>query len=192
MRVLNSTTIGDDLTVHIVNSVIDVPGELTAALQYWNLTAARSVLEAAGLLNPLNYIHGFTFFAPTDSAFAAAQSQLTQLSSNETAIRNVLLNHVVNGTSIYTGNLIGASSENSTSASGEGIVATFNSSGGFINSGTSTARIVQPDVVLWNGVLHIVDRVLINTEGNQRAAESAYVDLVFSYGKQYLTYTNFL
>ena len=175
MTVVNTTTVGN-LTVHIIDAVIDTPGEFTSALDWWNLTAATAALEGAGLLTPLNTIHGFTLFAPSDSAFAAAQADLESIASNDTALRNVLLNHVVNGTTVYTGNLIGGGDDDVTSAAGQSIGAFFNSSGGYVSSGNATARIVQPDVILWNGVLHIIDTVLFNTESDAGAAESAYVD----------------
>lgn len=51
----------------------------------------------------------------------------------------------------------------------------LNATGHFVTSGNVTAQIVQPDVLLPNGVLHVIDRVLLNTQIDSGAASSAYV-----------------
>ena len=171
--VINSTTLGN-ITLHVTNAVIDLPGDLNDALFANNLTQFRSALESAGLLQTLNTQHGVTLFAPTDAAFQAVQQNLTAAGSNTTLLTNILRNHVINGTTVYSGNLIGlGSSSNETTAAGEGLSSTFNSTGGYVSVGNATAKITTPDVVLWSGVLHIIDHVLLNEESNEEAASSA-------------------
>ncbi|KAH8119017.1 Fasciclin-domain-containing protein [Phellopilus nigrolimitatus] len=172
VTVVNSTTFGN-LTVHVTDAVIDVPGEFTAALAANNLTAFTAALQTASLLNPLNTIHGVTIFAPNDAAFAAVQN-LTAAGSNATVLANILKNHVINGTSVYSGNLLAlGSGSNETTAAGEGLGASFNSSGGYVKGGNATAKIVTPDIILWNGVVHIIDTVLFNEASDASAASSA-------------------
>jgi len=168
--VTNQTSF-QNLTIYVVNAVIDVPGDLTAAIDFYNLTAFGQALETAGLLSELNTTHGVTLFAPTDAAFTTAASQLQNATSNTTLLRIILENHIINGSSVYTSNLIADSGQ--TSAAGESLSATFNSSGSFIQNGNSTAKITSPDVILWNGVVHIIDTVLFNNETDQSAADSA-------------------
>ncbi|KLO17860.1 Fasciclin-domain-containing protein [Schizopora paradoxa] len=170
VSVVNSTTF-ENLTIHVVDAVIDVPGELTAALAGNNLTSFQTALTQANFLDTLNFAHGITVFAPTDEAFAAVQQNLTAASSNSSVLDTILRNHVINGTSVYSGNLQGGTS--ATSAAGEKISATFNSTGAFVTSGNTTAQIVTPDVLLWNGVLHIVDHVFLNEDEDSGAASSA-------------------
>lgn len=165
----NSTTIGN-VTLLVTNAVIDVPGPFTDALFANNLTSFQAALQSADLLDTLNFAHGITIFAPTDDAMSAIQS----LQSNTTALSTLLLNHVINGTSVYSGDLIAlGSGTNETTAAGEGIGAQFNTSGGYVTGGNATAKITTPDIVLWNGVMHIIDTVLVNTEENESAASSA-------------------
>jgi len=45
-------------------------------------------------------------------------------------------------------------------------------------NGTS-AQIVRPDVLIQNGVIHIVDRLLYVTDSDAQAASSAYVFFAF-------------
>ena len=171
VEVLNTTTVGN-VTLKIIDAIIDFPGEFTAAITANNLTAFSSALSSAGLLNPINTLHGVTIFAPTDDAFAAAQQNLTAAGSNSTLLNIILENHIINGSTIYSGDFQGHSSS-LTTGSGESLSSTFNSSGGFITSGNVTAKIVTPDIVLWNGVLHIVDHVLLNEQSDSGAASSA-------------------
>lgn len=173
VQVVNSTSFGN-LTINVVDAVIDVPGELTAAISANNLTSFSSALSSAGLLDTLNHVHGVTIFAPNDEAFSSIQSNLSSVTSNTTLLQTILRNHVINGTSVYSGELIAlGSGKNETTAAGEGLGASFNSSGSFVTNGNVTAKIVTPDIVLWNGVLHIVDHVFFNEESNEAAASSA-------------------
>lgn len=155
----------------MVDAVIDVPGELTAALDGNNLTSFRTALTQANFLDTLNFAHGITVFAPSDAAFAAVQSNLTAAGSNASVLDTILRNHVINGSSVYSGNLQGGDS--ATSAAGEKFSSAFNSSGNFVTSGNVTAKIVTPDILLWNGVMHIVDHVFFNEDSDSGAASSA-------------------
>lgn len=79
---------------------------------------------------------------------------------------------LINGTSVYSPELVGQSF---VSAAGEALTFAINETGQYVTSGNTTAQIVQPDVLLRNGVVHVIDRVLFNTEENASAASSAYV-----------------
>lgn len=93
-----------NLQVNVVDAVLDTPGKLADALDFYNLTTLNSLLKATqttvgdkqvSLFDLLNtQARGFTLFAPTDAAFTAAQSTLTPLQSNATAVLAVLGNHV--------------------------------------------------------------------------------------------------
>ncbi|PCH33022.1 Fasciclin-domain-containing protein, partial [Wolfiporia cocos MD-104 SS10] len=115
---------------------------------------------------------GFTLFAPNSSAIEAIASDLASLESNTTMLQILLNNHMINGTSVYSPELVG---QNYTSAAGETLSFHINSTGQYVTSGNTTALIVQPDVLLKNGVLHVIDHVLLNTHEDTGAASSAYV-----------------
>ena len=78
---------------------------------------------------------------------------------------------LINGTSLYSPFLAG--SQNYTTAAGESISFNLNATGRYVTVGNTTATIVQPDVLLPNGVIHIIDRVLLDTDSNPSAASSA-------------------
>ncbi|EPQ61336.1 FAS1 domain-containing protein [Gloeophyllum trabeum ATCC 11539] len=171
----------ENLHINVVDAVIDIPGSLQAALASNNLSSLNTVLSnvqssngQGSLLSVLNdNTKGFTLFAPTDAALAAAQGQLSSLMNDQQSLMNLLGNHIINGTSAYGSSLMAA---NHTSASGESLDFVANSTGSYVfSSNTSVAAMVtKPDVILRNGVMHIIDAVLLDTNSDQGAASSAY------------------
>lgn len=114
-----------------------------------------SLVEQAGLAETLATGGNFTVFAPTDAAFAKVPKKtLTALAENPAKLKAVLLYHVVDGklranrvmkrTSIKT--LNGASVRVKVT---KGVVKVNN------------ARVVQANVEASNGVIHVINRVLI-------------------------------
>ena len=59
------------------------------------------------------------------------------------------------------------------SAAGEPFAFVRNETGTYVISGTVTARVTQPDVLLPNGVIHVIDQVLLNVLSDPAAASSA-------------------
>ncbi|KAG8904060.1 hypothetical protein FRB99_002331 [Tulasnella sp. 403] len=166
---ITNTTSYENLLIQVVDAVIDTPGTITAAFTTWNLTALPTALNSLNFTTPLEEARGITVFAPNDQAFQNAQSSIA--GANSTQVASVLANHVINGTTVYSTQLGNGAY---TSAAGQGYTFSSNSSGVFVASGGSTARIVQSDVILENGVMHIIDGVLLNTQSNPGAASSAY------------------
>lgn len=124
-----------------------------------------------GVLSALEETHGVTIFAPTDAAFTQALQALGGANNvNQSTIQTILGNHIINGTTAY-GALL--SQGNYTSAAGEPFTFGTNSSGTYVTSGSSTARIVAQDILVSNGVVHIIDGVLLNTQSNSQAASAA-------------------
>ncbi len=79
---------------------------------------------------------------------------------------------LINGSTVYSPLLAGKDA-NRTSAAGEPLSFVLNATGHYVSSGGATARIVQPDVLLANGVVHVIDGVLLNTASDAAAASSA-------------------
>ncbi|KZT24329.1 FAS1 domain-containing protein [Neolentinus lepideus HHB14362 ss-1] len=170
-----------NLHINVVDAVIDIPGSLEAALSSNNLSTLSTILSnvqvpngQGSLLSVLNdNARGFTLFAPTDSAIAAVQSQLSSLGNDGSGLANLLGNHVINGTAAYSPNFM---EQNYTSAAGEPLDVVANSTGVFVFSGNGSAKamVTKPDVILRNGVMHIIDAVLVDTDSDSGAASSAY------------------
>jgi uncharacterized surface protein with fasciclin (FAS1) repeats len=123
-----------------------------AAGQFKTLT---SLLQQTGLDKTLAEGGPYTVFAPTDKAFAKVPKKtLDALASNPEELKAVLLYHVADG-DVKAADVATMSS-----------VATLNGASLPIKANDAVvrvggAKVVQADVMASNGVIHVVDGVLI-------------------------------
>ncbi len=125
-------------------------------------SAAHTTLEnaviAAGLDDDLAATGPFTVFAPTDDAFALLPAgTIEALLQNPTAdLADILLHHVVDG-NVGSGDL----SDNQVVETlfGKNVIVTINADGVFINN----AKVSMADIPADNGVVHVIDAVLLPT-----------------------------
>jgi transforming growth factor-beta-induced protein len=121
-----------------------------------NLSTFVTAVNAAGLTSALKGPGPFTVFAPSNAAFAAVDAAtLEALLANPAALADLLKYHVVSGEKM-SGDLTSGSV--STLLSGKSINVTV--SGGMVTlNGTSGVETADLDAT--NGVIHIIDEVLI-------------------------------
>ena len=116
------------------------------------LTAAK----AAGLVETLQGEGPFTVFAPTDAAFAALPAgTLDGLLNDPAALKKVLLYHVVSG-SVTSDKVVGMTS--ATSVEESPIAISVKDGAVYLND---TAKVVTPDVMASNGIIHVIDQVIL-------------------------------
>ncbi len=139
-------------TLHIIDSVLTIPGTLTDTLISGGLTAAVGALRRADIESPLNLQSDVTVFAPTNDAFNAIGSSVNNMTLEK--LTNVLNYHVVQGKVLYS-QMIGEGSE----VTAEGGSLNFRVQDGslFVNG----ARVVASDVLVGNGVVHVVDGYVV-------------------------------
>jgi transforming growth factor-beta-induced protein len=114
-----------------------------------------SLLDRAGLVNTLATGGPFTVFAPTDAAFAKLpKSTLDSLAANPAKLRAVLLYHVVSG-AVPAKDVV----ELRTAKTLNGASVRIRVTGGSVR--VDAARVTTADVMASNGVIHVIDRVLI-------------------------------
>lgn len=119
-------------------------------------TTLLSALKAASLADTLRTAGPYTLFAPTDEAFKRlAPGALEALLRDVTQLRAVLNGHVVAGTLMANSILPGRIK----TLEGSRLVASLHSS----DINVSGAKIVQPDIVASNGVIHAIDTVIMQT-----------------------------
>ena len=114
-----------------------------------------SLLQRAGLAGTLEGKGPFTVFAPTDAAFAKVpKATLASLAKNKAKLRAVLLYHVVKGkvTAAQAMKLHSAKTL-------EGKPVSIRVGGGKVVVGGAT--VVKANVMASNGVIHVINKVLI-------------------------------
>ncbi len=125
-----------------------------------NLSTLVTAVQAAGLVETLSGSGPFTVFAPTNDAFnALPPGTLDALLGNRTELTNVLTYHVVEGSLLATQV---SSMPSLPTVQGQPLAVTVQSSGGVRVDG---ATIVQTDIRASNGVIHVIDAVMIPPAG---------------------------
>ena len=120
-----------------------------------DFTTLTSLVEQAGLAETLSGEGPFTVFAPTDDAFAKVpQETLDALAADPEALKAVLLYHVVAGESRASDVAELSSAE---TLNGESVELETTDGGVMVND----AMVVRADVTASNGVIHVIDEVLI-------------------------------
>jgi len=179
-RIVKSATY-ENLQIYIISAVVDLPASLPSVLTIANLGLSQNLTTLTtylpqSLLSTLSTSPSVTLFAPIDQAFTdALASGHISPSMNASTVQNLLLNHVINGTTVYTG----SAQKDYTSAGGETITV---GTGGLDDGsgsvvyyrGEQVANIVRGDIPIQNGVLHLIDAVLPNPASNPTAALSAF------------------
>lgn len=126
------------------------------ATEAGTFTTLLQAVEAAGLSETLAGEGPYTVFAPTDEAFAALPAGTLDellLPENREQLAAVVSYHVVPGAVMSTDLTDGL-----TAATVEGTDVTFDlDNGPMVNE----ASITQPDIEASNGVIHVIDTVLI-------------------------------
>jgi uncharacterized surface protein with fasciclin (FAS1) repeats len=130
---------------------MDIVDTAVAAGSFKTLATA---LTAAGLVDTLKGEGPFTVFAPTDDAFAKVpKDTLDKLLADKAALTKVLTYHVA------PGKVLAADVKAGPVMTVEGSNATITVDGGTVK--IDDANVVQTDVMASNGVIHVIDSVLI-------------------------------
>jgi len=125
------------------------------AVEAGSFTTLVTAVEAAGLVDTLKGEGPFTVFAPTDAAFAALpEGALDGLLADIPALTDVLLYHVVSG-KVMAADVVNLSS--ATTVQGSDLTITVEDGAVMIND----ALVVTADIETSNGVIHVIDAVLL-------------------------------
>jgi len=126
------------------------------ATEAGSFTTLLTAVKAAGLVETLQGEGPFTVFAPTDAAFAALPAgTLDGLLKDPAALKKILLYHVVSG-SVPSDKVVGLTS--ATSVEGSPVAIAVKDGTVYLND---SAKVVTADVMASNGVIHVIDTVLL-------------------------------
>jgi uncharacterized surface protein with fasciclin (FAS1) repeats len=131
---------------------VDLVQTAVAAGQF---TTLASLLEDAGLVETLRGKGPYTVFAPTDKAFAKVpKATLKALAADPAKLRAVLLHHVAKGR-VPAARVVKLRSV--ATLGGKRVQVRVTGA----NVRVGGARVTKADVAASNGVIHVIDRVLI-------------------------------
>jgi len=163
VRVAGSRVVKTDLVcangvLHVVDQVLmpETKNLVATAVDAGQFTILAKALGAAGLVEALSGKGPFTVFAPTDEAFGALPKEaLDDLlkPENKPKLVEILKYHVAAGR-VYADQL---SDSMLTTLAGDELEIKVSGAGPRIGG----AAVLRPDVETTNGVIHVIDRVLI-------------------------------
>jgi len=132
----------------------DIVDTAVAAGDFSTLAAA---LEAGGLVETLKSEGPFTVFAPTDAAFAKLPEGTVEsllLPENKEKLVSILTYHVVPG-KVKAADVV--SIDSASTANGADLRISVEGGSVFVND----SRVVATDIYASNGVIHVVDSVIL-------------------------------
>lgn len=131
-----------------------MPTIVDIAVQAGSFNTLVQAVQAAGLVETLRGEGPFTVFAPTDEAFAQIpQDTLQVVLANKEQLSAILTYHVVPG-KLMAADVVRSSQL--PTVQGQNI--TVNTEGGVK---VDDANVIQTDIEADNGVIHVIDKVIM-------------------------------
>lgn len=133
-----------------------------------NLTIFNTAVNMTSLPNILSGDNDYTIFAPSDNAFQKL-GNLEDILDDVPLLESVLKLHIVSGD--IKSNEISTGKTNVNTLNGQDIIIDKNIDISVSNeSGTSTAKVIEPDIDADNGVIHVINSVLIPSSENSESS----------------------
>lgn len=163
--------------IHVIDSVLlppapknDIASVAKRAGKFETLLAA---VKAAGLSDALSSEGPLTILAPTDDAFAALPKETVESllkEENREQLTSILSMHAIKG-KVSAGDALNAKS--AASINGQALKFTIKDGSFKVNDAT----ILKTDIICDNGVIHVIDKVLLpekkkKAKGHSQAAQS--------------------
>ncbi|MEE2834466.1 MAG: fasciclin domain-containing protein [Myxococcota bacterium] len=168
----------DNGVVHVIDRVL-LPPTVADLARYAGLTELGAAVAAAGLTDTLSGDGPFTVFAPTNEAFPDETDGLD--------VTQILTYHVLSG-AVTSGEVTSGNVDTlATQSFGEGDAAVSVNLDLFIDTSAgvrlnNTANVVIADVRGTNGVVHVIDGVLLPLNIAQVATVGGFTQLVAAVG----------
>jgi uncharacterized surface protein with fasciclin (FAS1) repeats len=154
-------------TAALLSACASTPSEATSQTTSKNIVQVASengsfntlvaAVKAAGLAETLQGAGPFTVFAPTDAAFAKLPAGTVEgLLGNKEALASILTYHVVSGKTVAS-DITRNNGATPATVNGQPLNITVSEGKVYVNG----AQVVIADVVASNGVIHVIDAVLM-------------------------------
>ena len=127
-----------------------------AAGDFTTLVAAVQAAELDSVLADESMV--YTVFAPTDDAFALLGDEtINALLADTDTLSDILLYHVIGGAAVDAATAISLAGSTTEAANGDKLALSLRNGALFINN----SQVVVTDIAASNGVIHVIDAVLI-------------------------------
>ncbi len=194
LRVDESNVVATDITasngvIHVIDRVL-VPSDKTlvqTAVEA-NFKTLVAAMKAAGLVEALSGSGSFTVLAPTDEAFAKLGKEMIAqllLPENKEQLATILKLHVIPGRVFAD---TAAKGDAATTLAGEPL--TFALKDGRLT--VAGAMVSKTDIDASNGVIHVIDTVLLPQAVNLKAGSAAHESGAMAAGAMSETSPNML
>ncbi len=153
--------------IHIVDAVIGLPTVVTHALANPNFNILVDALTRADQPDFVGILSGttnspFTVFAPTNTAFGSLLTELGATSLNDISqntLENTLKYHVVAGANVLSASL--TNNQSVTTFQGGNFTITTMGGAKITDANNRVSNIIAVDVQASNGVIHVLDKVIL-------------------------------
>ena len=127
------------------------------AIDAGSFTTLVTAVKAAGLAETLSGPGPFTVFAPTDAAFAKLpKGTIDGLLKDKEQLASILTFHVLSG-KVMAADIIKTNGAKPTTVNGQALEIVVRDGKVYVNG----AQVVTADIVASNGVIHVIDKVLL-------------------------------
>uniref|UniRef100_A0A8C7MCE7 Periostin, osteoblast specific factor b n=1 Tax=Oncorhynchus kisutch TaxID=8019 RepID=A0A8C7MCE7_ONCKI len=183
-RIIHGNQVATNGVVHIIDRVITAVGNTIQDVIEVDddLTTLSEVALASGLLDKLGQPGQYTLFAPTNDAFAKLDSDVLQRLMGDKGVLQALLNfHMLNSVQCSEGIMSGQTFE---TLEGHNIEIGCDGDSLTVNG---IKMVLKKDIVTANGVIHLIDEVLMPDSAKQvmellTPSESTFSDMVSELG----------
>jgi len=177
--VTGADVVADNGVIHVIDKVIIPPtlDIVATAVGIGNHTVLAEALTKANLVATLQGTGPFTVFAPTDAAFAAALTALSitkQQLLDRADLADILRYHVLSGKILSTA--LQATQTVDTLLTGKTVTITKN--GNVVKFADATVS--GADIAATNGVIHVIDKVVLPPAGDSESSVSMASSVLLS------------
>ena len=140
-----------------------MPDIVDTAVGAGSFNTLAAALGAAGLVDTVKSAGPFTVFAPTDAAFAKLPPGTVETllkPENKAKLADILTYHVVSG-KVMASTVVTMNGKKVATVNGAEVTIKVDVSGGVMVDG---AKVVTTDIECTNGVIHVIDSVILPAE----------------------------
>ncbi|KAJ8280120.1 hypothetical protein GJAV_G00050760 [Gymnothorax javanicus] len=163
-RIIHGNQIATNGVVHVIDRVITaVANNIQEVLEVDDdLSTLKSVAEKSGLMDKLGKAGQYTLFAPTNKAFDGLDRDVLERMMGDKGVLKALLNfHLLNSVQCSEAIMAGTSFE---TEEGHNIEIGCDGESLTVNG---VKMVLKKDIVTSNGVIHLIDKVLIPDSAKQ-------------------------